>query len=190
MRMKARLKLFDMPMSSSGNKYTELHLAVLNNDLKKLENLLKSGANPDQPDTDQGWTALMREVSNRRLKSIKLLLEYGADPNKAGVYGTTPIMRCMKLARSENYMLGKDCWSPEPDQETYEELVWDANYLTHQIISALLNYGADPSIKDHFGKDAFEHCNHQDHKELLTYLNQVIQPADIVKNRPTSISIR
>lgn len=36
------------------NKYSTIHMAVMSSDHKKLEELLKAGANPDQPDQNGG----------------------------------------------------------------------------------------------------------------------------------------
>lgn len=177
-----RLKLFDMPFGNASSKYAETHLAVMNKDYKKLENLLQKGANPDQVDQDEGWTPLMWAVAYRRLDFIKLLLKYDANPNVQSDYGTTPISHCMTVAPSD-YQLEHQWGSPKPALERHKALICEENNLTKEIISELLNHGANPFKINKSGDDAFARCHNKYYKELLTELTQLIKPSFFAKNQ-------
>lgn len=157
-----RLKLFDMPFGEY-NKFAEIHLAVINKEHKKLEKLLQLGANPNQVDQDDGWTPLMWAVAKRDIESMKLLLAYNADPNKASDYGTTPISKTIQVApnRDSNYY-------PSVTPEKAQDLMLKQDELTSEIVTLLLQHGADPRIKNHFGRDAYDNCNYDEkNKQIL-----------------------
>src|SRR5438132_1051003 len=60
-------------------------LAVLNNDIDKVRNLLNKGINPNMTDSD-GRTGLIHAATAGNVPAVKLLLENGA---KAGVLDST-----------------------------------------------------------------------------------------------------
>ena len=70
---------------------TELHEAASTGDLLALQNVLKAGANPNEPDTHWGMrTALHVACSSGHKKIVYILLQEGSDINAVTDIGWTP----------------------------------------------------------------------------------------------------
>lgn len=59
----------------------DLSMAVLQQDSKKIKQLLKAGADPNSVDPVSKVSVLQLAVETTSLKSVKILLNYGADPS-------------------------------------------------------------------------------------------------------------
>jgi ankyrin repeat protein len=85
------------------NGSTPLLLAAASDDLAKVRQLLKSGANPNVRNKLE-TTPLLEAAFHSNTEIIKALLDAGADPNAAGADGQTPLML---VARGTNVAAAK-----------------------------------------------------------------------------------
>ncbi|KAM4626528.1 BRCA1-associated RING domain protein 1 [Discoglossus pictus] len=69
---------------------TMLHLASIKGDLQSVEELLKSGANPNVKD-NAGWTPLHEACNHGHKDVVELLLQHQALVNTAGYQNDTPL---------------------------------------------------------------------------------------------------
>ena len=68
----------------------ELLEAVKKGEYKKVEELIKRGANVNEKDND-GWTALMHAASRGHKEIVELLIKNGANVNEKGYNGRTAL---------------------------------------------------------------------------------------------------
>jgi len=90
------------PNFSSGNGWTPLMLAVLNNSADVAELLLKNGADPNlvtESQENPKRSPLAVAVRNGRLELVKLLLAYHADAALTDPDGRTPLELAQSLAQ-------------------------------------------------------------------------------------------
>ncbi len=66
--------------------------AIRDNDLTRLQAVLKSGANPNVSDARGGGTPLMYTAAVGSVEAMTLLLDHGADVNAANNAGATALM--------------------------------------------------------------------------------------------------
>ena len=97
--------------------------AVKGGDLGTVNDLLDSGADPNQSD-DQGWTPLNFAAGKGDLSLVKLLLERGADPFRVGRDDRTPYLIALAAAHVEviDYLRGvEDRSDPERAKSSRSE---------------------------------------------------------------------
>eukprot|EP00930_Biecheleria_cincta_P021692 TRINITY_DN15999_c1_g1_i1.p1 TRINITY_DN15999_c1_g1~~TRINITY_DN15999_c1_g1_i1.p1 ORF type:complete len:203 (+),score=30.62 TRINITY_DN15999_c1_g1_i1:205-813(+) len=70
---------------------TKLMLAAVQDDVSKIQSLVKSGADVDAQD-GYGWTALRYAVRQNHRDAAEALIELGANVNLASASGRTPLM--------------------------------------------------------------------------------------------------
>ncbi|KAG8179959.1 hypothetical protein JTE90_015408 [Oedothorax gibbosus] len=69
---------------------TPLHIATIKGDYKRVQSLLKKGANVNTPDF-AGWTPLHEACNHGWYKIAKLLIEFDAEVNAVGLDKFTPL---------------------------------------------------------------------------------------------------
>ena len=69
----------------------DLHTAAGEGDLKLIKQLLKDGAEVDQPDANFGFTPLVAAIIQNQHKAVRLLIKNGADVNATAMEGNTPL---------------------------------------------------------------------------------------------------
>jgi ankyrin repeat protein len=79
----------------AGTPSDALYSAIRNNDLSKLQALLKGGADPNGGDPRGGATPLMHAAAVGSLEAMKMLLDHKADPNAANAAGLTALTMCV-----------------------------------------------------------------------------------------------
>ena len=77
-------------IEKNSNKISQIHSAIISDDLEKLANLLKLGENPDIIDKS-GETPLYLTVDIENYDAMVILLEFGADCNIQKEDGNTPL---------------------------------------------------------------------------------------------------
>lgn len=66
----------------------------------------------------------------------------------------------------------------KPTPKELKALVSKESELTRDIFALLLKHGANPKIKDKYGKDAFDYSYYEENKDILIELSkQVEQPS-------------
>ena len=77
-------------MDKNSEKISQIHEAIISDNLEKLANLLKLGENPDIIDKS-GETPLYLSVDIENYDAMVILLEFGADCNIQKEDGNTPL---------------------------------------------------------------------------------------------------
>lgn len=112
-------------------------MAVWKKDAKSANLLLESGANPNQADS-AGYTLLMSAVTNEADDIVAVLARH-------------------KVKLDEQY-------TKFPGQDAGKTaLIMAANHGRTESIKALLAAGADKSIRDRAGYNAYQHAEHFRH---------------------------
>jgi uncharacterized protein len=73
--------------------FTPLMQAVLVKDREAIDALLEQGADLNEHDTDQQWTALHLAARDNDAELVTLLLDHGAEVDPVDVFGDTPLWR-------------------------------------------------------------------------------------------------
>jgi ankyrin repeat protein len=73
-------------------EFTPLADAARAGDVAAVRNLIRQGANPNEPTGGNNWTPLLHAIHTAQIKSVDALLDGGADPNKVAGDGFTPLM--------------------------------------------------------------------------------------------------
>ncbi len=81
----------------------ELAMAVSTGDFSLIDELILSGANPDQRDAT-GQTPLIYSVEAGQYKLVQRILKARADPNLIGRSGLTPLMTAVRMGRADLLM--------------------------------------------------------------------------------------
>lgn len=81
---------------------TPLMWVLTTHDLKAVEHLLKSGANPNYRDPECGISAMYFASGGNKPKLLELLLKHGGDPNLRGTNAETMLQVAASECRREN----------------------------------------------------------------------------------------
>jgi ankyrin repeat protein len=114
---------------------TALHYAVREGHAEVARQLLRGGADLDQPTGGDHSTPMLVAVINGQYDLARELLEMGADPNSASEDGVTPL-----------YAVLNNRWAPKalyPQPTAFKQQV--TSYL--EMMEALLEAGADPNAR-------------------------------------------
>ena len=126
-----------------------------------IELLLKAGADVNAWDsmsmTALSWAAM--RSSNPQV--IKVLLEAGADVESADVGGDTPLMFAAWYNPSPAVLSA--LLAARPNQEARDHtaetaLLLAARYNNVEVVTRLLDAGADPHARDNLGSSAFDYA--------------------------------
>lgn len=143
-------------MSEKANETLLLEAAEMNN-IDVLNNLLKNGVDIDfRDDCDTGRTALMKACRKGNIEAVKLLLENGADPNlpDCDLYSknTAFIFACIRGCKETvKLMLDKYVDISKPESRIEEALQMSAFFNRPEIVTILLDAGADPNVMNDRG---------------------------------------
>eukprot|EP01043_Picozoa_sp_COSAG02_P038580 COSAG02_NODE_2985_length_7617_cov_28.128226_3_plen_1254_part_00 len=136
---------------------TPLHRAVCNDMPAFAMMLVRSKCDVNARDC-RGRTALNRAVSNRRHECTTVLIEGGADVNAKDSWGHTALHRAVATGDVETAAqlcsIGGEVNSPDVEQRT--PLMWAADQLDEAMVRMLLAQGADPTLKDCNGQQAYD----------------------------------
>jgi ankyrin repeat protein len=117
-------------VGGGGGGLNALTFAAREGDIESTRLLLDAGANINQA-TEYNWTPLLTAVNNRNYRLAAYLVERGANVNLANKGGWTPLY----VATDNRNIEGGDYPVPKADVDHLE------------IITRLLNAGADPNIR-------------------------------------------
>jgi ankyrin repeat protein len=125
-----------------------LDLAVKNNDIKKIKQLLESGV-PAEPKNRKGWTPLMIAVIRDKPEAANLLLKHGANIRARYKSQTLLHMAC-RWGKTDmvGYLLERGLSYTKRDWLSWTPLMWASLGGKNGAVKALLEAGADVNVKD------------------------------------------
>ena len=129
--------------------------------------LLLIGADPNLQDNN-GNTPLMLAAMNNDLETAKVLSEQGADPNLSDHDGNTPLMWAALngyLPFVEFFLNWEEININLPNHEGYTALIRAIYGRDLQVITALLEAGADLNAQDYRGRTALTSLVYTPYKE-------------------------
>lgn len=121
--------------------------AVLADDAKQVETLLKQGANPNEVNS-YGVTPLWLAATNGSESVTKMLLKAGADAKATMPHGETALMAAARTGRPEVIVLLLNAGADPNARETQQgetALMWAAAENHTDAIRALIKGGANPN---------------------------------------------
>jgi len=158
------------------NGKSALMIAIINNKLEKVQELLKYDPDFDIQNED-GKTALMYAIEKNNIEIIKELLNHNPDLNIQETYGKTPLMKAIE---NNNIEIIKELLKHDPDlniQDRYgtSALMYAIEKNNIEIVKELLNHNPKPdlNIQDKNGSTplmyAIDESNIEIIKELLNH---------------------
>jgi ankyrin repeat protein len=148
--------------------------AIAKNDKAGLERLLAQGFNPNFKDRD-GRTPLMRAVSSDKMEIVDLLIENGADVDAQDNGGFAPLhfaAQDFRVAAAKS-LLRKGAQVNLSDKYGNTPL-WRAVFDSRgrgELIKLLLEFGADPLIKNKSGISPLDLANKIANYDLKQFFN-------------------
>jgi FOG: Ankyrin repeat len=124
--------------SNKKSIHVQLYEAVQNNQLKKVQELLNAGADPNRS------VALLTSVNQRNIEMIKLLLNSGANPNPEPHHDNTPLSTAVWNNDIELATLLLEAGA-KPGRTVYPEIWMAVENGYTDMVRLLLDYGADPN---------------------------------------------
>ncbi len=122
--------------------------------LKDLQSSIRA-AGPNEADS-QGVTPLMNAAAIGSLDAMKLLIERGAEVNAQNAFGSTALMWSARDAQKVRFLLahGADVNKATKTGRTALTIAALSN-PSAETVHMLLERGADPSLVDNLGNNAF-----------------------------------
>ena len=159
-------------IEKNSNKISQIHSAIISDDLEKLANLLKLGENPDIIDKS-GETPLYLTVDIENYDAMVILLEFGADCNIQKEDGNTPLHLATEK-KNDIYITNLLSHGANPNiiNKTNSQTplhIGVINKLNEYLLIKFKESKGDIyNIKDKFDKTAFDYSlNDEKYKHLL-----------------------
>ena len=159
-------------MDKNSEKISQIHEAIISDNLEKLANLLKLGENPDILDKS-GETPLYLSVDIENYDAMVILLEFGADCNIQKEDGNTPLHLATEK-KNDIYISNLLSHGANPNIINKINLqtpmhICVINRINEYILAKFKeNKGDIYNIKDKFNKTPFDYSlNDEKYKNLL-----------------------
>jgi ankyrin repeat protein len=166
----------------------QLMEAAKNNDLKKIEDLIKQGANVNSGD-DKGRTPLMYAAQAGSLQAMESLVKkHHADVNAKDINDQTALMKSSIMGKNDGvkFLLDNKAKIDEYDKFGRTALTYSARADHTDVLKTLLHKGADPNIRDNDGRsplmEAAGKGNLESTKELIKHFADVDAQTDRSKS--------
>ena len=149
------------------------HDAALDGNIETVKLALEAGIQSDIIDAD-GINALMFAAFNGHSDIIKLLFEKGVPINKQDNNGRTALMYASTGAfpATVKFLLDNKAETNITDNvEHFTALMFAASEGQFEVVKLLIEYGADPTLKDIDGDTAEDFAQQNNHEEVAQYLS-------------------
>ncbi|PIK42261.1 putative histone-lysine N-methyltransferase EHMT1, partial [Apostichopus japonicus] len=134
----------------SHNRETPVHAAAAKGHLDIVCMLVQAGANIDAEDEDHR-TPLHLAVDKEQFECVKFLCRHGARPDHKDDDGTAVVHIATMKGNREilTYLLKlKRVQIDAQDNGGWTPIIWAADNKNNDMVSFLLSYGADPTLRD------------------------------------------
>lgn len=166
----------------------QLMQAAQSNDLKKMEDLIKQGANVNSAD-DKGRTPLMYAAEAGSQQAVERLVKnHHANVNAKDENDQTALMKSAIMGKNDGvkFLLDNKAKIDEYDRFGRTALSYSARANHTDVLKTLLHKNADPNIRDEDGRsplmDAATKGNFESTKELLRHSADVDAQTDVGKS--------
>jgi ankyrin repeat protein len=166
----------------------QLMEAAKNNDQKKMEDLIKQGANVNSAD-DKGRTPLMYAAQAGSQQAIEELVKnHHADVNARDVNDQTALMKSAIMGKNDGvkFLLDNKAKIDAYDKFGRTALTYSARQNHTEVLKTLLHKNADPNIRDEDGRsplmEAAAKGNPESVKELIRHNADVDAQTDRSKS--------
>jgi uncharacterized protein len=174
-------------LASCADKPKNLIQAICTDDAKAVRSELSNGASPNQfADTnDKNMLPLFIATDIffckyptpiHQKEIVSALIEYGADVNLRGKGMATPIMMAASGVDTDvlELLIAKGAKLNEQDAIGNTALMWiSSDPRSLNIIKILIRNGANPKIRNHLGKNAYENALNLN-SEVARYLQPLV----------------
>ncbi|WP_053367295.1 M48 family metallopeptidase [Bacillus sp. FJAT-27245] len=146
--------------------------AVITGDRDEARKLAKGGADLEFEDYNS-YTALDWAIKSGNAEMVQLLLDEGADPNYETGYSMTPLMTAAEKGNPDMVRLLKAAGADVNYQDSSEgmtALMYAAMGEDEETVKLLLEYGADPAIKDYTNMTAYMNAIDTGSEEIANLL--------------------
>ena len=123
---------------------------------KTLRTLLRAGANPDIGTRSYRYTALMLASTRGQVEAIEILVEGGARLDLGDEAGRTALWFASNRGRSSCVLRLLEAGA-SPNLGDNDQVTPLMKARTLAAIQHLLHFGADPSLRDRSGRNAFDY---------------------------------
>ena len=137
------------PDQKDAEGFTALMMASHNNHHKTVQALIDAGADINLP-VAGGNSALMAAAFNNHINSMQALIDAGADIHQRNDKGETPLIQACGPNQAAVRLLlenGAEVNATE-STENFTALMYAATQGLSPIVDILLEFGANPSMKD------------------------------------------
>ena len=151
----AILSFIYMLTSCSQYSLVDLHQAVKQNDIKRLESILNAGIDADALNQD-GQSPLMVAAFQGNIDVVILLLKFGANINLKDEIGRSPLVYAISGSqpKSVSELLQRGANIILADANGNTPLHYAAKLDNHSIVSLLMSNGADGELSNTKGRTA------------------------------------
>lgn len=150
-----------------------LSLAVSNDDLEEVRNLIAKGANVNGKEKDsENITPLFLAVENGNAEIAETLLNFGAKINARDGNKQTPLMRLDEDATPElvRLLIKHGAKVNVTDEESNTPLILAAKNANADILQILIDHGADINAQNKEGQTALMNAAYDDDLETVKIL--------------------
>jgi ankyrin repeat protein len=169
-------------------KETCLHIASFNGDYECVKLLLDRNANPNHQGS-MGYTPLHCAIINNKIECAKLLLEHGTDPNiQIQITSFTGYIPCYSykmisglLGLSERLLSDRGYMQTEDYVIGFTALHFACLGGHEELITLLLSYNADLSIRDEYNRtplDLANECLNLEYRGNRSAVKQILTDED------------
>lgn len=162
-----------------------LFIAVDNNDINEVKNLIARGADVNEKDENyDDITSLFLAVENGNLEIVQYLLDFGAKVNKRDEEKQTPLMRLDEDATPElvRILIKHGAKINAVDEEKNTALILAARSANAEVLQVLIDHQADINAQNEEGQTAL--MNAADAGNLEAVRTLILAGADVnLKNK-------